>query len=59
MRRFRGGGQGLRPGSGPAYLPPSQPLEAECAKVRDAFASTPGYGGVTAEHLLSWTALIG
>jgi hypothetical protein len=34
-------------------------LEAESAAVRDAFGSVPGYAGVTVEHLLAWTALIG
>jgi hypothetical protein len=33
-------------------------LATETAKVRTAFAHTAGYRGVTAEHLLSWAALL-
>ena len=34
-------------------------LEAQTDAVRDVFASTTGYSGVTVEHLRSWIALIG
>jgi hypothetical protein len=35
----------------------SAALDAECLKVRSAYASAPGYGGVTVEEYLSWAAL--
>ncbi|MFF1879173.1 hypothetical protein [Leifsonia sp. NPDC058230] len=34
-------------------------LETETARVRSSFASTPGYGGVTVEHLIAWRTLLG
>jgi hypothetical protein len=34
-------------------------LVRETDAVRDAFATTAGYGGITVEHLRSWVALIG
>jgi hypothetical protein len=34
-------------------------LERETALVRAQFSSTPGYGGVTVEHLLAWRTLLG
>jgi hypothetical protein len=33
-------------------------FSTETAKVRTAFAGTPGYAGVSVEHLLSWSALL-
>lgn len=35
----------------------SAALEGEAAKVRAALAATPGYDGVTVEHLLAWRNL--
>lgn len=35
----------------------SSVLETETAKVRTAFATTPGYAGVTVEHVLAWGVL--
>jgi hypothetical protein len=33
-------------------------LEAQTALVRTAYESTPGYRGVTVEHVLAWAALV-
>jgi hypothetical protein len=32
-------------------------LEQECLKVRGAYASSPGYAGITVEEYLSWATL--
>jgi hypothetical protein len=34
-------------------------LETETALVRTSFSSTPGYSGITVEHLIAWRTLLG